>query len=167
LPQVRHIEENQKLLVKLKESVELGASPVNVWSLLRDTPRLTGLMPGVESVLPLNNGGSEAYLAKVSDKIGPFRVTLNLEVRIGETEEASFMNVAIGGADPEKQNRITGSMLVVLSPVASGTQMDFEASVEVLGKLATLGAVPLRRRTTQLFGEFARNIQGQFAKERS
>jgi len=37
----------------------------------------------------------------------------------------------------------------------------------VLGRLATLGAVPIRRRTTQLFAEFARNIQAQFAKERS
>ena len=152
------------MLVKLKESVELGASPADVWTLLRDTSRLAGLMPGVESVSPLNNGESEAYLAKVSDKIGPFRVTMNLEVRIGGTEEASLMNVAIGGADSEKQNRVTGSLRVALSPLESGTQMDFEASVEVLGKLATLGAVPIRRRTTQLFGEFARNIQGQFTQ---
>ena len=40
--------------------------------------------------------------------------------------------------------------------------MHFEASVEILGKLATLGAVPIRRRTTQVFAEFAKNIQGQF-----
>jgi carbon monoxide dehydrogenase subunit G len=43
----------------------------------------------------------------------------------------------------------------------------FEASVEVLGKLATLGAIPMKRRTTQLFAEFARNIQNQFARETS
>ncbi len=41
--------------------------------------------------------------------------------------------------------------------------MHFEASIEVLGKLATLGAVPIRRRTSQVFAEFAKNIQGQFA----
>ena len=154
------------MIVKLTERVQLDAPPKDVWQLLRDTPRLTGLMPGVESVIPLNNEGSEAYVAKVTDKIGPFRVTMNIEVRIGEIEEASLMKMAIGGADPEKQNRLTGSMHVALSAVPSGTQMNFEASVEVLGKLATLGAVPIRRRTTQLFAEFARNIQGQFTKER-
>ncbi len=155
------------MLVKLTESVELGASPAHVWSLLRDTTRLTGLMPGVQSVIPLANEESEAYAAKVIDKIGPFKVTMNLEVRIGELQEAALMRVAIRGADPEKQNRLTGSMHLALSPVESGTQLSFEASVEVLGKLATLGAVPIRRRTTQLFGEFARNIQGEFTKERS
>jgi carbon monoxide dehydrogenase subunit G len=41
--------------------------------------------------------------------------------------------------------------------------MQFEADIEILGKLATLGAVPIRRRATEKFAEFARNIQAQFA----
>lgn len=41
--------------------------------------------------------------------------------------------------------------------------MRFEADIEILGKLATLGAGPIRRRTTEKFAEFARNIQAQFA----
>ena len=48
-----------------------------------------------------------------------------------------------------------------------GGKAQLKHSIEVLGKLATLGAVPIRRRTTQSFAEFARNIQEQFAKERS
>lgn len=154
------------MLVKLTESVQLDAPPADVWRLLRNTPRLTGLMPGVESVIPLENDETEAYAAKVIDKIGPFKVSMNLEVRIGELQEHALMKMAIRGADAESQNRLSGSLHVALSPASSGTQMNFEASVEVLGKLATLGAVPIRRRTTQLFSEFARNIQGQFTKER-
>jgi carbon monoxide dehydrogenase subunit G len=153
------------MIVKLNESVQLDAPPDGVWKLLRDTPRLAGLLPGVESVTPLENDAGEAYAAKVSDKIGPFKVTMNIEVRIGEMLEPSLLKMVIGGADGDRQNRVTGSMHVALSPASSGTQMNFEASVEVLGKLATLGAVPIRRRTTQLFAEFARNIQGQFTKE--
>jgi hypothetical protein len=41
--------------------------------------------------------------------------------------------------------------------------MQFQAEIEILGKLATLGAAPIRRRTTEKFAEFARNIQAQFA----
>ena len=154
------------MIVKLNEGVQLDAPPDGVWKLLRDTPRLAGLLPGVESVTPLENGAGEAYAATVSDKIGPFKITMNIQVRIGEVQEPVLLKMIIGGADGDRQNRLTGSMQVALSPAASGTQMNFEASVEVLGKLATLGAVPIRRRTTQLFAEFARNIQGQFAKER-
>jgi carbon monoxide dehydrogenase subunit G len=155
------------MLLKLAEELPLSASVDEVWKLLRDTPRLTGLVPGVESVSPLNEEGQEAYAARVSERIGPFKITMNLDVRISETVEPSLLKATIKGSDSIGLNRITGSMQVALSPVASGTQMHFEASIEVLGKLATLGAVPIRRRTTQVFAEFARIIQGQFAKERS
>jgi carbon monoxide dehydrogenase subunit G len=155
------------MLLKLTEKLPLNAPINEVWKLLRDTPRLTGLLPGVESVAALNEDGLEAYAARVSEKIGPFKITMNLEVRVTETVEPSLLIAAIKGADSMGLNRITGSMQVALSPASSGTQMHFEASIEILGKLATLGAVPIRRRTTQAFAEFAQNIQGQFAKERS
>jgi carbon monoxide dehydrogenase subunit G len=126
---------------------------------------LTGLLPGVENVLPLKEDGNEAYTAKVNEKIGPFKITMNLEVRVTEAVEPSLLKASIKGADSMALNRMTGSMQVALSAATSGTQMNFEASIEVLGKLATLGAAPIRRRTTQLFAEFAKNIQGQFATD--
>ena len=155
------------MLLKLTEELHLNAPIDEVWKLLRDTPRLTGLLPGVETVAALNERGVEAYAARVSEKVGPFKVTMNMEVRVTETVEPSLLIAAIKGADSMGLNRITGSMQVALSSASSGTQMHFEASIEILGKLATLGAVPIRRRTTQVFAEFAQNIQGQFAKEPS
>jgi len=153
------------MLLKLTEELRLNASIDEVWRLLRDTQRLTGLLPGVENVAPSNEEGVEAYSARVSEKIGPFKITMDIEVRVTETIELSLLKAAIKGADSMALNRITGSMQVALSPTSSGTQMHFEASIEILGKLATLGAVPIRRRTTQAFAEFAQNIQAQFAKE--
>ena len=155
------------MLLKLTEELPLNASIDEVWKLLRDTPRLTGLLPGVEGVAQLNEEGVEAYAAKVTEKIGPFKITMNLELRVTEIVQPSRLKAAIKGADSMGLNRITGSMQIALSPASSGTQMHFEASIEILGKLAALGAVPIRRRTTQAFAEFAQNIQDQFAKERS
>jgi carbon monoxide dehydrogenase subunit G len=152
------------MLLKLTEELQLNAPIDEVWKLLRDTPRLTGLLPGVENVAALNEEGVEAYAARVSEKVGPFKVTMNIEVRVTEINDPSLLIAAIKGADTMGLNRITGSVQVALSPASSGTQMHFEASIEILGKLATLGAVPIRRRTTQAFAEFAQNIQGQFVK---
>jgi carbon monoxide dehydrogenase subunit G len=153
------------MLLNVAEELPLSASVEEVWKLMRDTQRLTGLLPGVESVAPLNEEGREAYTAKVSERIGPFKITMNLDVRVTEAVEPSLLKASIKGTDPLGLNRMTGSMQVALSPASSGTQMHFEASIEILGKLATLGAVPIRRRATQVFAEFARNIQGQFIKE--
>jgi carbon monoxide dehydrogenase subunit G len=155
------------MLLKLAEELALDAPIDEVWSLLRDTSRLTRLLQGVENVESLNEAGVEGYVARVSEKIGPFKLTMNLEVRVIEIVEASLLKAGIKGADSMGLNRVTGSMQISLSPASSGTQIRFEASIEILGKLATLGAAPIRRRTTQTFAEFAQNIQGQFNRERS
>jgi len=154
------------MMLNLTEELPLNASRDDVWVLLRDTSRFAGLLPGVESVTPSAQDGTEAYAARVSDKIGPFKITLNLEVRVTEASEPSLLKASVRGGDSYGLNRVTGAMQLSLSPAPHGTQMRFEASVEVLGKLAALGAVPIRRRATQLFSEFARNIQGQFAAGR-
>jgi carbon monoxide dehydrogenase subunit G len=151
------------MLLKVEERMPLSAPIEQVWMLLRDTPRLAGLLPGVETVSPLQEQGKEAYAAKVSDRIGPFKITMNLEVRVTESVEPSLLKASIKGADSLGLNRMTGSLQVALIPASPGSEMHFEASIEILGKLATLGAVPIRRRTTQVFAEFAKNIQAQFA----
>ena len=151
------------MLLKISEELSLDASPEEVWKLLRDTPRLAALLPGVQSVTALHEPGIEAYEAKASDKIGPFKIALNLEIRVAETNEPSSLTAKIKGGDSIGLNRITGGLHIMLSPASSATQMRFEADIEILGKLATLGTVPIRRRATEKFAEFARNVRSQFA----
>ena len=164
------------MLLNLVEELHLAAPPEDVWKLLRDTPKFAGLLPGVESVQAREEAGAEAYDAIVHDKIGPFKVTLNLQLHVIETVEPKLLRASLKGADAHSLNRVSGTLRAELSVASAssgttetlaepGTQMRFEASVEVLGKLATLGAIPMKRRTTQLFGEFARNIREQFAQE--
>lgn len=163
------------MLLNLGEDLRLDASPADVWKLLRDTPRFAALLPGVESVKRIEDADGEAYAAVVHDKIGPFKVTLNLELRVVNAKELALLRASVKGADSHNLNRVSGTLQAALSPAPGNavvdaersTNMRFEASVEVLGKLATLGAIPMKRRTTQLFAEFARNIQGQFTRENS
>jgi len=158
------------MLLKLAEELRLDAAPEEVWKILRDTPRLTGLVPGVEDVTALAGQSAEAYRAKARDKIGPFKIAMDLEVRVSEVREPSpagqaLLIASVKGLDSSGGNRVSGSLEIALNPASSGTRLRFEASIEILGKLATLGAIPIRRRTTQMFAEFARNIEGQFAPE--
>jgi carbon monoxide dehydrogenase subunit G len=153
------------MLLKVSEELNLDASPDEVWRLLRDTPRLAALLPGVESVTPLEEPAVEAYQAKAGDKIGLFKVALNVEIRVAEAQQPSLLKASLKGGDSIGLNRVTGSLKVTLSPAVSGTQVRFEADIEILGKLATLGAVPIRRRATEKFAEFGRNVEAQFAPD--
>jgi carbon monoxide dehydrogenase subunit G len=161
--------------LNVAENLQLEAAADEVWRLLRDTSRLAGLLPGVENVTALTNAGHEAYAARVAEKVGPFKVTMNLEIQVTEMVEGQSLKASVKGGDSLGMNRVTGTIQVVLKPAdADGpddgaqnqaqTMMHFEAAIEVLGKLATLGAPVVRRKTSDMFSEFARRIQGQFAK---
>lgn len=150
------------MLVNITEHLELSAGTAAVWSLLRDTARLGALIPGVESVSPLEPGeaGQERYAGVVTEKVGPFKVTLNLEVEFSEIVDQSILKGSVRGQDKMKLSRATGSIAVALSKLSdTTTAMQFDVSVEVLGKLATLGSTVIRRRVNELFAEFARRFQ--------
>lgn len=150
------------MLVNVTENLDLKASQSDVWRLLRDTQRLAALIPGVESVSKIEEAERESHAGVVTEKVGPFKVTLNLEVEFTEIVEASFLKGSVKGHDKHKLSRATGTISVTLTSTAGNTQMQFEVAVEVLGKLATLGATVIRRRINDLFGEFARRFESEF-----
>jgi carbon monoxide dehydrogenase subunit G len=150
------------LLVNVIENLDLKASQSDVWRLLRDTERLGALIPGVESISRIEEAERESYAGVVTEKVGPFKVTLNMEIEFTEIVESSFLKGSIKGQDKHKLSRATGTVSVTLNSTADNTQMQFEVVVEVLGKLATLGSTVIRRRVNELFGEFARRFELQF-----
>ena len=154
------------MLVKLTESVTLAVPPEQCWKLLRDTQQFAALIPGVESVTPApaNEKSSERYSAQIVEKVGPFRLKMKMEVAVVEAVEPSRLRAELSGGDFGGGNRVSGTLVAELKPVeASSTLLSFDSSVEVLGKLASLGAVPIRRRATELFAHFAERVKEKFS----
>ena len=150
------------MLLNIVENLELTASGAEAWGLLRDTQRLARLIPGVQSVDPLECPGREAYLAQVMEKVGPFKVTMRIEVAVTETVEMEAMGATLRGADAGGRSRATGALRVELTPSVAGKSMRMAVNVEVLGKLAALGAPVIRRRVTELFSEFGQRVMAEF-----
>jgi len=150
------------VLVNVAENLELHAGQAEVWRLLRDTQRLAALVPGVETVLAIESQDAEGYSAKVIEKVGPFKVSLIVEIHFTDIVEASLLKAKVKGADNTKASRASGTIRVALTPLEAGTRMEFEVAVEVLGKLATLGASVIRRKVNELFAEFGRRVRAEF-----
>ncbi|HEV2688942.1 MAG TPA: SRPBCC domain-containing protein [Bryobacteraceae bacterium] len=148
--------------MNVAENLDLPAGQPEVWKLLRDVQRLAGLVPGVQTVAAIESSDAESYAAQVTEKVGPFKVNFNLEIHLTEIVETSLLKGNVKGVDGTKASRATGSVRVSLSPLESGTRMEFEVAMEVLGKLATLGASVIRRRVDELFREFGRRVRAEF-----
>jgi carbon monoxide dehydrogenase subunit G len=150
------------VLLNVTENLEIAASQSEVWRLLNDTPRLAALVPGVEEAARIDAAEKEAYRVRVTEKVGPFKVTMKLEVTVTQRVEPSLVNASVKGGDAMGMGRATGSIGVRLANSEAGTALTLNVNVEVLGKLATLGAPVVRRRVTELFGEFGRRMVAEF-----
>ncbi len=149
------------MLVNFNETLTLATTQQDAWNLLRDTKRLAALIPGVESVTPVD---VEKHVARVVERVGPFRLSLNLEVRIVQAVEPSLLQAELSGIDSFGQNRLSGTVSAELKKAsAAETLLSMDSRVEVTGKLATLGAAPIRRRANELFAQFAERLQSQFS----
>ncbi len=151
------------MLLSVTENLELATGSGDAWQLLRDTERLARLVGGVQSVEPIESPGTEAYRVVVMEKVGPFKVIMNLEVAITETVELQVLGATIKGSEPKGGSRATGTVRVELTPSPAGTAMRFIVNVEILGKLATLGAPVIRRRVNELFSDFGKRVVAEFA----
>jgi carbon monoxide dehydrogenase subunit G len=63
------------------------------------------------------------------------------------------------GEDRGGQARVRGHVSATVAPAGAGTRLDVSSEVEVLGRLASLGAVPIRRRGDQVFDQFVANLE--------
>lgn len=157
------------MLVNLNRTLMLEANQREAWRLLRDTKRLAGLMPGVEGITSENgvSGGAgsavEKHVADVAEKVGPFRLKLKLAVTILRAEEPSLIEAELSGADAKSENRLSGTLRAELKEHGSATTLlSVDAAVEVIGKLAALGAAPIRKKADELFEQFIQRLKGEF-----
>jgi carbon monoxide dehydrogenase subunit G len=155
------------MLLNVTENLELGAAGADVWRLLRDTERFARLVASVQSIEPMEFPDKEAYRVQVMEKVGPFKVIMKLDVAVTESIELEALGATVKGVDAAGRSRATGTLRVELTPSTIGTLMRFVVNVEVLGKLATLGAPVIRRRVTELFSDFGQRVVAEFAVDKA
>ncbi|HLQ34298.1 MAG TPA: SRPBCC domain-containing protein [Chloroflexota bacterium] len=148
------------MLLEISKDTEVPAVPAECWQLISDLPRLSGCIPGVSDVRQLQEG---QYSATVTDKLGPFRLQLPLTISIQELDEPSRLAAELRGSDGRGQARVHGRLEATLEPSGAGTRLLLNVHMEVLGRLASLGATPMRRRTDEIFGKFVECLRQELS----
>ena len=99
------------------------------------------------------------YTALLVEKVGPFRVEFPMRIEVLGSDDLSYIKVQATGAD----NRVGSRMKVDLEARLKGdgdkTLLSFVASVDILGKLATLGHSIIKRKADQAMEEFAQAVK--------
>ena len=151
------------MLLEITKVAEVGATPADAWSLVRDVPRLSGCLPNVSDLKAVEE--DRRYAAVVADKLGPFRVQVPVQIELLEVDAPRRIVARLAGNDRGNLARVRGTLEATVEPVVdeAGARLTVGVRLEVLGRLATLGAAPMRRRADEIFGEFARCLERELA----
>jgi carbon monoxide dehydrogenase subunit G len=150
------------MLLEIEKQADIAVASEAAWTLLRSFADLATCIPNVGNLEEIEP--DRRYGATISDKIGPFRVTVPVQIAIESIEEPHRIVAAISGNDAKGQARLKGNLEAKVAPEGEGTRLIVVTRIDVLGKLATLGAAPMRRRADQIFDEFIARVSARLAE---
>ncbi|MCY4582580.1 MAG: SRPBCC domain-containing protein [Chloroflexi bacterium] len=142
--------------MELTDRFEVSASPAEAWAFLWNLPRVAKCLPGCESI---EDAGGGAYRARMTQRVGPFKVTLDLEMRVDEAEEGQRVVVSGNGKDRMGNRLHVNRLALELSEPSQGwTELTYAMDFNLYGRLATLGNTAVKRKSEEIRAEFSRRI---------
>jgi carbon monoxide dehydrogenase subunit G len=140
------------MLLHVDKAVVLRTAPDAVWAIVREPERVAACLPNAQDFQPTGEPGQ--YSTTLVEHLGPFSVRIGLAVEVTEDATNRVMVARIAGEDRGGQARVRGDVRASVRAEVDGTALAVTSDVEVLGRLAALGAVPIRRRGDQVFDQF-------------
>jgi carbon monoxide dehydrogenase subunit G len=128
----------------------IPASPQRVWDGLNDPAVLQASLPGCRA---LEQTGANEFTATVIAKIGPVAATFKGKVELSDLDPPYGYTLS-GRGQGGPAGFAKGSAQVRLTPDGDGTILRYSATVEIGGKLASVGSRLIGGVATKLAGEF-------------
>lgn len=141
--------------VKFAHVVEIPVPPDRVYAFLLDVPRVARCLPGASDIRVAEH---DRYLGGLAVDIGPFRVTLAGAVMIASRDDAARTVTLRAVGDDPRAGGIRAVIGMRVQHSGEGTRLLLDSDVQVVGRLARLGRLLVKRKADQLIAGFARNV---------
>ena len=143
--------------MRFENKIELSVPREKVWQFLWDVDRFIACVPGCKEAKVIEEG--KIYNATMVEKVGPFRVEFPIRIEIEQTEPFSYIKARASGSDSRIGSHLKVDMDVNVNENGSGSILSFVISVDILGKLATLGHSMIKRKADQVMVEFIKAVK--------
>ena len=140
-----------------ENSIEIDVPRDKAWDFLWDVDRLISCVPGCEEAATVEAG--KLYNARMVARVGPFKVTFPIKIEVLESEPKQRIKARASGSDNKIGSHLKVELDVSLEEKGSSTLVSFVASVDILGKLATLGHSIIKRKADNDVAAFAQAVK--------
>jgi len=150
--------------MKLKGEVTVNAMQEEVWQLFMDPTQLCRVIPGCEQARQLDETHYEAVL---SVKVQFMTIRSKAQGTLLEAQAPHHLVGELIGEPLSMAGAFRARLTIDLIQAGSGTNIQYEMDLTMLGRLASLGEAIIRSTSKHLTAEFAENVAQLFHRPRA
>jgi carbon monoxide dehydrogenase subunit G len=133
------------------ETLTLAVPPEAVWRTVSDVPTVLSWISIVERV---EEAGEDRYTVVLADRLGPFKLRADLDVRVHERVDGQSIRAGGAGEDRQIGSRLIVDVALDVKSRDGGSELDVSGAYEVTGRPAALGAGSIRKKASTVLAEF-------------
>jgi carbon monoxide dehydrogenase subunit G len=141
----------------IEQQLVIRAPAQRVWQFTMDLPSIAECVPGFQAIERLDE---DTYVGQVKAQVGPVAVRLSGKVWVAERNHDELLaKMNVEAADKRIRGAVNAKMTMRLESGGDGTTaMAVLTDAAILGKLGEFGQAVVRRKTSQVMEQFARNV---------
>lgn len=141
------------------QEVTIAAPREKVWAFIWNVEEFAGCVPGVESVKQVDD---THYEVLVVQKVSFLKASFNMKIEVAEQRAPEYIRTTGEGKDSKIAASLKQSNEVRLEAISENeTRMTIDSTVDVFGKLGSLGFSVIKNQANKVFNEFAKNVKGK------
>jgi|SRR5437867_7022841 len=143
--------------MRVTREVPIGAPPGALWDLLWDVSRIVACVPGCDEAREIE--AHRRYAARMTQKVGPIRFTVPLDVVVAEATAPRHLALDARGRDPAIGAEIVMRVALDIEARGEASLLRIDAEGRILGKLGALGHGVIERKAAEAVEEFGARLQ--------
>jgi len=145
--------------MEFSQEVVIDAPRQKVWDFIWNVEEFASCVPGVTQVERVDE---ERFRVRVEQKIGFLKATFHLNIEIQEKRAPEYIRTSGEGADSQIAASLKQRNEVTLEALSeSQTKMSIRSSVDIFGKLGSLGFSVIKNQANKIFAEFAQRVKAR------
>ncbi len=145
--------------MEFNQEITVAAPREKVWDFIWQVEEFASCVPGVKDVEKIDD---TTYGVRVEQKVSFLKASFQLQINIEEVRAPEYIRTVGEGKDSKIAASLKQKNEVTLEAVSENeTKVRINSSVDVFGKLGSLGFTVIKNQANKIFSEFAKNVKAK------
>ncbi|MCY4383261.1 MAG: SRPBCC domain-containing protein [Nitrospinae bacterium] len=145
--------------MEFNQEITVAAPREKVWDFIWQVEEFASCVPGVKDVEKIDD---TTYGVRVEQKVSFLKASFQLQINIEEVRAPEYIRTVGEGKDSKIAASLKQKNEVTLEAVSENeTKVRINSSVDVFGKLGSLGFTVIKNQANKIFAEFAKNVKAK------